>query len=585
MLYTLERPPTKTGESASKSARPPQFGVAWESSAHSFRGSLRAFFTRSKPFKASPAVFFRDYYVHPYRPRLAFLASVLWHVLAIFLIITPLWHFPASGTSLAPVRIELTWYPPARDLPPLTFPGEPTTPSPAGEEGQPLPPGGADAYHPRQTILSRQQNPTHPRQTLIQPDSSPEPPKIVPRMPNIVEWGNNSHGARAPLRLTPSTLAPRLPRRSGADASASAPQLPNLGKDPGALTLAQNSAAEPKMPVSGNAAPRASKRSKKSDNAAAPKIAASKSTSAAQPLSVAGNTNQQPKIPQGPASAPRASEPFRPEDVMAPRIGNTTNNSSSTEALGGAPNSKPSSEVKMPVPDVSAPVSNRTRTDKPAPAPEIRNNAPTYGKMAASGNQPPDVKLPTGTASSPRKNSARQPENASAPNLKHNVPAGGTVAGNSNQPPDVKMPTSSTAAPKANSARNSDAGAAPDIKQNAPANGNFAGNSNRPPDVRMPGNSTAAPRSNSARNSDAGAPPDIKNNGPGSGAATANNRPPRDVKMPCGLRSRSQFKACAPGGCRRRRGPRSWHYGDGQRVGHSSFDRSFRQSRARFSGS
>ena len=187
----------------------------------------------------------------------------------------------------------------------------------------------------------------------------------------------------------------------------------------------------------------------------------------------------------------------------------------------------------MPVPDVSAPVSNRARTDKPAPAPEIRNNAPTYGKMATTGNQPPDVKLPTGTASSPRKNSARQPENASAPNLKHNVPAGGTVAGNSNQPPDVKMPTSSTAAPKANSARNSDAGAAPDIKQNAPANGNFAGNSNRPPDVRMPGNSAAAPRSNShetpmpARRLISKTPVRIR-------SRTGNNRPPRDVKMPAG---------------------------------------------------
>jgi TonB family protein len=508
MLYALERPPSKPEESVSKSPRPPQFGVAWESRAHTFTGSLKAFFTRSKPVKVSPAVLFRDYYVHPYRPRLAFLASVLWHMVVIFLIVTPLWHFPASSTSLAPVRIELTWYPPARDLPPLTFPGEPAAPSPAGEAGKPLPGSGADAYHPRQTILSQQQNPTHPRQTLIQPDSAPEPPKIAPRMPNIVEWGNNSRGARAPLRLAPSTLAPRLPPRSASDASASAPQMPNLGKDPGALALAHDSAAEPKMPVGANAPPRASKHSKKRDDAA-PKIAASKSAAPAEPLTVAGNTNQQPRIPQSPASAPRAAEQFRPEDVMAPRIGNATNNATSPEPLSVAPNSKPSSEVKMPLPQVSAPVSNRPRPDKPAPAPEIRNNAPTYGKMASTGNQPPDVKLPTGTASVPKANTARNRDNGAAPNIKHNAPVNGTVAGNVNHPPDVKMPTSSRAAPKTNSARSSDAGAPPEIKNNGSENGAAAGNTNRPRDVKMPAASASAPQQNPARRSDSGAPPDL----------------------------------------------------------------------------
>ena len=510
MLYTLERPPSKPSQPASPSQRLPQFGVAWEPRAHSFNSSLKTFFTRYKPVRVSPAVVFRDYYVRPYRPSIAFLASVLWHLVVIFLIVTPLWHFPPSKTSLIPIRIETTWYPLARDLPPLTFPGEPATPSPAGEEGKPLPPSGADAYHPRQTILSQPVNPTHPRQTLIQPDSSPEPPKIAPRMPNIVEWGSNSHGGRAPLRLTPSILAPRLRRRSGSDASPAAPQMANLGKDPGALTLAQNSTDEPKMPVSGKRPPRASKHSKHAD-AAAPKIAASKSATPSEPLKVAGNTNQQPKIPQSQASAPRATEQFRPEDVMAPRIGNTPNNSTSSEPLAVAPNSKPSSEVKMPVPQVSAPVSNRPRPDSPALAPEIRNDAPTFGKMAGTTNQPPDVKLPTGTASAPKANAARNADNSTAPDIKHNVPAGGNVAGNANQPPDVKMPTSSRAAPKANSAHKADSGAAPDIKQNLPANGTVAGTANSPGDVKMPGGAASAPKQTSGRGSDSGegAPPDV----------------------------------------------------------------------------
>ncbi|MGH9704488.1 MAG: hypothetical protein ACRD4K_14020, partial [Candidatus Acidiferrales bacterium] len=413
--------------------------------------------TRVKPVKGRVPVFFRDNYVRPYRPRIAFLASLLWHLVVVFLIVTPLWHFPVSRTSLAPVRIELTWYPPAQDLPSLTFPGQPATPSPAGKTGEPLHASGADAYHPRQTILSQPVNPTHPRQTLIQPDSAPQPPKIAPRMPNIVEWSGNAHGRRAPLRLTPSTLAPRLRRRSGTESSPVAPQLPNLGQDPGALTLAQNTSHEPKMPVSAKRAPRASKL-KKSREVAAPKIDVANTPTSSEPLAVARNTNQQPKIPQSQASSPRPAEPFRPEDLMAPRIGNTPDNPSATEPLAVASNS--TSDVKMPVPQVSAPVSNRPRPDAPTAVPEIRNNAPTYGKMAGTTNQPPDVKLPTGTASAPKANSARKTDNSSAPDIKPSLPARETVAGDSVQSPNVRMPTNSTAAPKANSTRNSDAGAA-----------------------------------------------------------------------------------------------------------------------------
>ena len=64
-------------------------------------------------------------------------------------------------------------------MPAIELPGPAAKPSPPGDPGKPLPQRGADAYHPRQTILSTPVHITHPRQTLIQPDAPPAPPKIA----------------------------------------------------------------------------------------------------------------------------------------------------------------------------------------------------------------------------------------------------------------------------------------------------------------------------------------------------------------------------------------------------------------------
>ena len=47
---------------------------------------------------------------------------------------------------------------------------------------------GADSFHPHQTIISKPEVVTHPRQTLIEPAASHDPPKILPPLPQIVEW-------------------------------------------------------------------------------------------------------------------------------------------------------------------------------------------------------------------------------------------------------------------------------------------------------------------------------------------------------------------------------------------------------------
>ena len=88
-------------------------------------------------------------------------------------------------------RISRRSFPPcARTNPPLEE-----------RPSKPLPLRGADAFHPRQTILSEPLHPTHPRQTLIQPRAPQEPPKILPALPNIVQLAG-SQPERPKLQLT-----------------------------------------------------------------------------------------------------------------------------------------------------------------------------------------------------------------------------------------------------------------------------------------------------------------------------------------------------------------------------------------------
>ena len=161
--------------------RVPQLAVNWESRGEAFAGSLWAVMKGPKApneFRGDP--YFRDCCVQRPIPKMAMLASSLWYVV-LFLIPLPVWEAvipKQEPPQLELPRIELTWYPPARDLPSMPQPGEPTKPSPPGEPEKPLPKRGAGAFHPRQSILSSPLKPTHPRQTLIRPDAPLQPPKI-----------------------------------------------------------------------------------------------------------------------------------------------------------------------------------------------------------------------------------------------------------------------------------------------------------------------------------------------------------------------------------------------------------------------
>src|SRR6201984_3889954 len=190
-------------------------GVDWESPWREFCTSVRDFFTGPRPPKESEDAGNSAFRVEWVRGKLsgwAFTASSLWHVAVVALLILPIWGFlPATQHTLAPVRIELT-YLPTQDLPPISLPGPPSKSSPAGDPAKPLPQLGADAYHPRQTILSITGNLTHPHQTLIQPNAPAAAPKIDAPMPNMVQWSSPAP-PKPQIQFSASTAAPRVRQR------------------------------------------------------------------------------------------------------------------------------------------------------------------------------------------------------------------------------------------------------------------------------------------------------------------------------------------------------------------------------------
>jgi TonB family protein len=258
-------------------------GVVWESPWQEFWTSLRDFFVGPHPEKDGdlpPDRPLRVDWVRGRMPGRAFLASCLWHVAAILILILPIWGFlPQAEHTLPPVQIEVTYYP-AQDLPPISLPSPAIKRSaPAKRAAEPAKPAaeptdqpGADAYHPRQTILSIPVKVTHPRQTLIQPDAPLNAPKVDVQLPNMVQWA--SPAPKPQLQLTPTAAAPNVKQRAVRDIAV--PEVANNGKNPGALNIAAAPVVnfQPQMPMSSMAAV-AEKHQTRADSAAAPEIGAS----------------------------------------------------------------------------------------------------------------------------------------------------------------------------------------------------------------------------------------------------------------------------------------------------------------------
>jgi len=254
--YNSLRMPAAPQRARDPRLRDPQFTVAWESCRRNFAASLAAVLRGPMPPKEfRGGLYFRDgwvgaaapWFAEARRPKQAFVASVLWHIVLITLPF-PVWKAMPPRAELTLPRIEVTWYGSPQDLPQITAPGPAAKPSPPGEPRKPLPQRGADAFHPRQTIISAPRLPTHPRQTLIRPDAPPEPPKILPQLPNMVLWAGNALPARPRLRINPAALAQLRPRKPASQRlpDVAVPEVPNLEKQPGEWNIAASAMNVPK---------------------------------------------------------------------------------------------------------------------------------------------------------------------------------------------------------------------------------------------------------------------------------------------------------------------------------------------------
>src|SRR6204780_3705886 len=341
---------------AKRTSRLPRFSVAWESRIAAFRSSLNAVRHGPKPpdwntFPEHDPL--RVAWIRGPVPGRAMAVSSLWHIAAIFVLALPIWgaiHWTPEH-PIAP-EFHITYDLPLPELPPVTPPTATHTsaatakPSPAGKPNEPLPPEGADAFNPRQTILSQPQRITHPRQTLIQPDASPDPPKVVPQLPNIVEWGKSTPVAPPKLQISASALAPILKNRH--HESADAPEIRRESQQSNATKLAQSGANIPdlKMPVKPASAP--VMQARRPEEAAVQQIENNAPNSGA--LNIAPSASNIPflKMPMAASSARVAHMPGAQSDAgPAPSIANAAPASSDT-ALGLARPGSGASSVKMP---------------------------------------------------------------------------------------------------------------------------------------------------------------------------------------------------------------------------------------------
>jgi TonB family protein len=303
---------------------PARFGalsmsVAWKSRGDEFRTSLRAFFRdprvpKGEAVSGGPSL--RVQWVEGRIPGRAFTASSLWHVAAVGLLLLPIWGFlPSMQSRIAPTQVVLTWDASAQDLPRISLPAPTPKPklpaAPREEAPQPVPERGADAYHPRQTILSIPVRVTHPHQTLIQPAAPAAPPKIDAPLPNMVEWAATSPQPKPQMLFTTKMAAPKTKNRDVRDVAA--PEIANEEKNPGPMNIASSAVVNPapQLAMSAMSAPTAKQRPANTENNAAPELSTESS---------AGDESLRRVIALSAAPAPPAPVASLPRGNLAARV-------------------------------------------------------------------------------------------------------------------------------------------------------------------------------------------------------------------------------------------------------------------------
>jgi protein TonB len=306
--------PQQRSPEVKRRTRVPQLGIPWEKRSEALRSSILALLHGPAPPQGWPlGPFFKLSWVQTKIPRKTLTLSALFHVF-VFVVPFPAWLESKPQPVQAKDRYQLTYYGPVRDLPPLAppSPAKKSPPAPAGEPNKPLPQKGADAFHPRQIVLSTPPRPTHPRQTLIQPSAPPEAPKILPDLPNIVQWDSTVKLQRPRLHFDARLKKPR--REAATTTEIAAPEIRNTEQTPGALNIAASPAVvpKPKLALNASAVPRLGTRESAGEAGSAPDVAP-------EPLT-AGDGSGQRVIALSATPAPPAPQLEIPPGNLAARI-------------------------------------------------------------------------------------------------------------------------------------------------------------------------------------------------------------------------------------------------------------------------
>jgi TonB family protein len=313
----------------------PKLEVAWGSFHQGIGSSLSAVFsTANIPKRYLRAGFFKDIWIEGRIPTRALVAAALWHF--VFLVM-PFPKLPAATRHFSAFdHTELTWSGPINDFPLVEMNTPKAKPSPRGEPEKPLPPEGADAFHPRQRIFTDSAHPTHPRQTLINSAAPLEPPKILPALPNIVQFQEMAGPARPRLQISQETLSKLRPRehRAAKVTEAPLPDVPAFEQKPAEITLADspNAPARPKLELNTGVAPRVAPRAQTGDAEPAPEVGTAQS--------VVANGNATTFIALSAAPGPPAPVAQPPQGNLAARV-SISPEGKQPGVPGGSPNGMP----------------------------------------------------------------------------------------------------------------------------------------------------------------------------------------------------------------------------------------------------
>src|SRR6204780_4971090 len=207
----------------------PRLSIPWQTRGSRISESLRALLSGPRaPKEFRGGRFFRDCWGKRHVPRRSIAYSIFWHA-AMLVVLIQFGSFLLSSPRATMVdNYDLAWSGPINDLPLIMPASVKKRPSPAGDPAKPLAKLGADAFHPRQTLISAPKHPNHPRQTLIRPDAPQEPPKILPEMPNIVQWAAEPP---RPQRNISSDKLLQQPKSQQRNTKIDSPEIPNAEKN------------------------------------------------------------------------------------------------------------------------------------------------------------------------------------------------------------------------------------------------------------------------------------------------------------------------------------------------------------------